>query len=71
MLTLVHDADALSVNGASSQPENKSTPSGPPELGEALDILVETLEDLNVCLAKAYIETIERRRSGKTSGISA
>ncbi len=66
MLYLAYDAE---MEGREKQPASRAAPApdGSPDTKNQLDValesLVESLEDLNVSLARAYIESIERRRA--------
>lgn len=68
MLYLAYDANRDSNSGkqetAHAHTNDQSSGEAPDTNIEAvLESFVESLEDLNVSLAKAYIESVERRRS--------
>lgn len=66
MLYLAYDAEAESRKNevsADAEPVIDQQPEPKNQLEVVLESLVESLEDLNVSMARAYIDSIERKRA--------
>ncbi|KKB07637.1 hypothetical protein [Devosia chinhatensis] len=67
MLYLAYDANWTAEAEPNSGTADAAGVNQPKEFAVALETLVESLEDLNLYLAKAYIESVERRRAAASA----